>query len=91
MNRNKAASIKKIVMKNVLNIEFGTTQTYKQIALKSGRNINPRTIGRIVGTNENLIAVPCHRVVCSSGDTGGYKLGRDFKKFLLEWEKKIIS
>lgn len=83
--------IREIVMKNVCSIKFGTTQTYRRIALRSRKNIHPRTIGKILTTNEMLIAIPCHRVVHSNGNIGGYKLGSDFKKMLLEWEKKVIS
>ncbi len=82
---------KEIVIKMVKMIAFGTTQTYKQIALKSRINITPKIVGKILATNDKLIAIPCHRVIHSNGDIGGYRLGKDFKKFLLEWEKRVIS
>ena len=82
---------KELVLKNVLDIKFGTTQTYKQIALKTRGKTTPRMVGQILGTNDKLIAVPCHRVVYSDGDIGGYVLGKNLKKTLLEWEKKVIT
>ncbi|HRS06243.1 MAG TPA: methylated-DNA--[protein]-cysteine S-methyltransferase [Candidatus Ratteibacteria bacterium] len=82
---------KELVLKNVLAIKFGTTQTYKQIALKTRGKTTPRMVGQILGTNDKLIAVPCHRVVYSDGDIGGYVLGKNLKKTLLEWEKKVIT
>lgn len=73
----------------VKRIRFGNTSTYKEIGYKAG--LNPRTVGRILNKNNKLIAIPCHRVIYSNGKIGGYKAGVDFKKFLLEWEKNIIS
>jgi len=87
--RNKEI-IKKIVFKHVCSIGFGEVATYKEIAIKSDK-INPRTVGKILGENTNLIAIPCHRIIYSNGKYGGYKIGEDFKKFILEWEKKIVK
>ncbi|HXK45421.1 MAG TPA: MGMT family protein [bacterium] len=85
---NTKNTIKK-VFAQVNRIKFGNTSTYKHIAIKCN-GISPRTVGKILGQNKNLIAIPCHRIICSSGDPGGYKLGREFKKFVLEWERNII-
>lgn len=82
--------IKKIVFERVNCVSFGETSTYKKIARESGK-INPRTIGKILNSNNKLICVPCHRIIYSNGKLGGYKLGTNLKKFILEWEKKIIS
>ncbi|MGB9642765.1 MAG: MGMT family protein [Candidatus Ratteibacteria bacterium] len=87
-NINKA-HLKKMVFAQVNRVKFGGTSTYKYIAMKCGR-ISPRTVGKILGQNHDLIAIPCHRIICSNGDSGGYKLGKEFKKFILEWEKKIV-
>ncbi len=80
----------KLVLKQVCLVPFGSTSTYKKIAVKSG-GINPRTVGKILNENKNLIAIPCHRIIYSNMKTGGYRIGKDFKKFILEWEKRIIS
>jgi len=43
-------------------------------------------IGQILNRNPNPIIVPCHRVVKSNGDIGGYAYGSDAKRKLLEKE-----
>ena len=86
--RNKN-HIKKMVFAQVNRVKFGNISTYKHIAMKCG-GISPRAVGKILGQNNHLIAIPCHRIICSNGDTGGYKLGREFKKFVLQWERKIV-
>ncbi|MCM8828664.1 MAG: MGMT family protein [Candidatus Omnitrophica bacterium] len=82
--------IEKFVFKQVNLVPFGSTSTYKMIAAKCGF-ISPRKVGKILGKNNHLISIPCHRIIYSSKKIGGYKLGTDFKKFILEWEKKIVS
>ncbi len=72
-----------------MSIPFGNTSTYKEIGIRAGL-CNPRIVGKILNENSKLIAIPCHRVICSDGKTGGYRAGEDFKKYLLEWEKSII-
>jgi methylated-DNA-[protein]-cysteine S-methyltransferase len=45
-----------------------------------------RIIGRVLNKNPNPIAVPCHRVVMSTGQIGGYAFGKLMKKELLTKE-----
>ena len=65
-------------------IPVGKVTTYK--ALAKVFNTSPRVIGRIMKENKDLIVIPCHRVIKSNGDLGGYSLGVHFKRKLLSLE-----
>lgn len=74
------------VYKLLLEIPAGKVSTYGDLAKALGRPLASREVGRILGRNPNPIKVPCHRVVMSDGTVGGYSLGSDRKKELLEKE-----
>ncbi len=61
-------------------IPIGCVTTYKEIAKVLG--ISPRLVAKILSKNKKLIAIPCHRVVKSNGELGGYTLnGKNVPKF----------
>lgn len=63
----------------------GKVTTYGSLAKALG--VSARIVGKILAENEHAPVVPCHRVVRSDGDVGGYsKGGREVKKRLLELE-----
>lgn len=68
----------------VKRIPAGKVTTYKMLAKKLGAH--PRTVARLLSKNKNLIKIPCHRVVYSSGKIGGYALGQAKKASLLRGE-----
>jgi len=70
----------------VRKIPRGKVTTYLEIARKLGNKKATRAIGRILNQNPNLIEVPCHRVVKSNFEVGGYKLGKKKKMTLLKKE-----
>ena len=45
-----------------------------------------RAIGRIIANNPNPILVPCHRVVKSNGEIGGFAYDEQRKRQILEKE-----
>ncbi len=82
------------VWKKLLEIPYGTTTTYKNIALdlalakeEGKKSISMQAIGGAVSHNPISILIPCHRVIGSSGNLVGYAGGLDRKKALLELEK----
>ena len=46
-----------------------------------------RAVGRAVGSNRLALVIPCHRVVRSDGELGGYRWGTSKKKWLLDRER----
>lgn len=74
------------VWKIVMNIPYGKTLTYKEIAQQMGVKNGARAVGLAVGANPLLVVVPCHRVIGSRGQLSGYAGGIDRKKWLLRHE-----
>jgi methylated-DNA-[protein]-cysteine S-methyltransferase len=75
----------------LLNIPWGETRSYGQIAEALGCPKASRAVGRAVGTNPVSIMVPCHRVVGSNGNLTGYGGGLERKAALLEHEGSIVQ
>jgi methylated-DNA-[protein]-cysteine S-methyltransferase len=67
-------------------IPFGSTKTYKQIAMQIGDEKYSRAVANAVGKNKLAIIVPCHRVVGTAGDLRGFAWGIARKKWLLDFE-----
>lgn len=74
----------------VRNIPFGRTRTYGQIAQELGNTGAMRAVGAANGANPVPIIIPCHRVVRSNGQLGGYTGGLDIKDALLRLEGVIV-
>jgi len=74
------------VYKVVKNIPKGETLSYKDVAEKAGSPRAWRSVGSILKENYNP-NIPCHRVIRSSGEVGGFNRGTQRKKQLLEKEK----
>ena len=70
----------------LLKIPAGKVSTYGDLAKALGNPSASREVGRILGRNPNPITVPCHRVVLSDGNVGGYANGSDKKRELLKEE-----
>ena len=75
------------VWNELLNIPYGETKTYKEIAKSIGNEKAFRAVGMANNKNPLLIIVPCHRVIGSSGDLVGYAGGMEMKMDLLNIEK----
>jgi len=77
----------KQVWKALLEIPYGETRSYKQIAEAIGNPKAVRAVGMANNRNPLLIVVPCHRVIGANGKLVGYGAGLDKKEFLLRLEK----
>ena len=73
----------------LLEIPYGETRSYGQLAAELDKPGASRAVGRANGANYLAIVIPCHRVIETGGGLGGYggKLWR--KKRLLELESGI--
>jgi len=69
----------------VKKIPKGKITTYKEIAEALGTK-GYRAVGNVLNKNPNLITIPCHRVVKSNGEVGGYAEGMERKIELLKKE-----
>jgi len=72
-------SFKKKVLDAVSAIPKGETRSYKEVAAMAGSPSAYRAVGNIMKKNRNP-NVPCHRVVKSSGEVGGYNAGGSGRK-----------
>ena len=72
-------------------IPYGETRSYKWLAEQAGKPGAARAAGQAMAKNRLPVIVPCHRVIGSGGDIGGFSGGIDIKKRLLQLETKAIS
>jgi len=79
------------VWKELTQIPFGQTITYKELAQRVDSSKAYRAVGNANNKNRYAIVVPCHRVIGSSGKLVGYAGGIDIKKFLIEHEKRVLK
>ena len=75
------------VWRALLQIPFGETRSYEDIARAVGSPKGVRAVGRANGLNRVAIVIPCHRVVNKSGELGGYGGGLWRKRRLLHLEQ----
>ena len=76
------------VWRALLDIKYGETKTYWQIAKQIGNEKAVRAVGAAIGKNPISIIAPCHRVIGSSGKLTGFAGGLSNKARLLELETK---
>ena len=76
----------KRVWKALLDIPYGKTASYKDVAVMIGAPHAVRAVGGACGRNPVPIIIPCHRVISSDGSIGGYSGGLRIKKALLKLE-----
>ena len=73
------------------NIPVGTTASYAEVATHIGQPKAARAVAQACAANRLAVAIPCHRVVRSNGELGGYRWGIERKQTLLDREKEISS
>ncbi|MBI4708309.1 MAG: MGMT family protein [Candidatus Omnitrophica bacterium] len=77
------------VLKIVSKIPVGQVRTYKWVASEAGNPRAARAVGQIMKNNPYPLIIPCHRVVRSNKEIGGYAFGKNYKKLLLELERNV--
>ena len=85
------------VWRALMQIPYGATQTYGELALRIGNPDASRAVGTACGRNPVPVLVPCHRVVASGGKLGGFSAGLSWKRTLLnlkqvglEWSLRAL-
>jgi O-6-methylguanine DNA methyltransferase len=74
------------VWQELLNIPFGQTASYLQVAERLGNAKAVRAVASAIAQNPIAMLIPCHRVVHSDGTTGEYHWGPELKRRLIDWE-----
>jgi AraC family transcriptional regulator of adaptative response/methylated-DNA-[protein]-cysteine methyltransferase len=77
-----------LVWQELQKIPYGKTCSYAQLAQAIGKPSAFRAVAQANGANQLSIIIPCHRVINTSGELGGYSGGLDRKICLLNREKK---
>ena len=78
----------KKVLKEVSEIPYGQTFSYKNIARKLNNPRAYRAVANANAANPIPIIIPCHRVIQSNGGLGNYGGGRELKQSLIQIEKE---
>jgi methylated-DNA-[protein]-cysteine S-methyltransferase len=84
-------SFQKLVWNELLNIPYGETRSYKEVAQAIGAPKAVRAVGGANNRNHIPIVIPCHRVIGSNGALVGYGGGLHIKEHLLTIEGLDLS
>tara|TARA_B100000513_G_scaffold11427_1_gene4771 strand:+ start:1544 stop:1810 length:267 start_codon:yes stop_codon:yes gene_type:complete len=84
----KPTDFQRLVWREIEKIPYGETRSYQDIAIRIGMPKSYRAVANACGKNPLPIIRPCHRVICSNGEIGGYSIngGVTLKKALLKCE-----
>jgi len=82
----EGTSFQKSVWKALMEIPYGETRSYKEIAIKIGNPKACRAVGMANNRNPIVLICPCHRVIGANGKLVGYGGGLDMKTYLLNLE-----
>ncbi len=82
----KGTAFQEACWKALRAIPPGETRTYAEIAAAAGNPKAVRAAGSANARNNVAVLIPCHRVVRTGGDLGGYAYGTDIKRELLRRE-----
>lgn len=80
----------KKVWNALINIPYGKTVSYKDIAKAIGNEKSVRAVGNANNKNKIAIIIPCHRVIGSNGSLIGYAGGLWRKEWLINHEKMFL-
>ncbi len=83
----EGTDFQKNVWSALMNIAYGKTGSYKEIAVNIGNEKAIRAVGSANGRNKLCIVIPCHRIIGSTGSLTGYAGGLWRKEWLLEHER----
>ena len=79
------------VLLEVQKVKYGDVASYGKIAQMAGSNKAARVVGTANAKNPLPIIIPCHRIISSNGNVGGYSGGLDRKIFLLDHESSLSN
>ena len=84
----QATAFQRQVWEALMDVPYGETRTYGELAHAIGKPGAPRAVGRACGSNRVALIIPCHRAVGAGGSLTGYRWGVPRKRRLLEEERQ---
>ncbi len=88
LDRTAGTTFQRRVWQALLDIPYGETISYGELARRIGQPAAVRAVGLANGRNPISVVVPCHRVVGTGGKLTGYGGGLENKRRLLELEAR---
>lgn len=88
--KTEGTEFQRKVWQALLEIPYGETRSYQQIAASVGNIKACRAVGLANNRNPIAIIIPCHRVIGKNGSLTGYGGGLEIKARLLELEKNNL-
>lgn len=82
----EGSEFQKKVLNALLKVPYGTTASYKELAIAAGNEKASRAVGMANNRNHIAIIIPCHRIIGSNGKLVGYAAGLEIKEKLLTLE-----
>lgn len=82
----KGTDFQKLVWQTLLQVPFGAAVSYAELAEMCGKPRAARAVGNALNKNHLGIFVPCHRVLAAGGKLGGFGMGLETKRLLLQHE-----
>ena len=79
------------VWETLLKIPMGGLRTYGSIARHITQPNASRAVGTAIGSNPVAFLIPCHRVIQSTGNIGGYMWGPTRKTAMIGWEAARVG
>lgn len=79
------------VWEALLNIPFGSVESYQHVSERIGAADSVRSVASAAGKNPISYLIPCHRIICKTGEVGSYSYGRVRKQAMIAWEMARIS
>jgi len=86
LDLDSGAPFQQKVWQELQRIPHGRTVSYGELARRVGAPKAARAVGQAVGANPIPILIPCHRVIRSNGELGGFSAGLEIKRWLLRHE-----
>lgn len=87
----QGTEFQRAVWRALLDVPYGATASYAEIARAIGKPKACRAVGAANGRNPLAIVVPCHRVIGADGSLTGYGGGLKAKQWLLNHERAVVG
>lgn len=76
-----------MVWQELVHVPYGKTRSYLAQAIAIGKVTSVRAVANANGANKLAIIIPCHRIINSNGELGGYGGGIARKQWLIDMEE----